>query len=250
MFSISLYSFLRVRDSLILVITGILLLGIGLDGVSRAQNGANLGEAQPSGWPLEANVGLGAPELDNDLSIGAEELDNDFSIGAPGADHIGLAERTRNFGIAQRTINFSIAARTPNRFVAESTPTLAAERTPTLAAERTFNTFEPLLNAIPQEINDATLGIEDELEPDFDDTLIRNSVGNLFRLIEGAFGALLVVGAGIAAIIAGVVGAYKAAFALFVTAIGAFILRAYVSLFFGTDYTSFEAGVGGQAAGF
>src|SRR5262245_23519731 len=39
-------------------------------------------------------------------------------------------------------------------------------------------------------------------EADFDDSLIRMSVGNLFRLIEGAFGALIMVVAGLGAIVA------------------------------------------------
>ncbi len=78
-------------------------------------------------------------------------------------------------------------------------------------------------------------------EAAFDDELIRNSVANLFKLIEGAFGALVMVIAGIMAIIAAAMGAYRAAVSLVVVAIGAFILRALVSLFFGTDFSEFEA---------
>ena len=82
----------------------------------------------------------------------------------------------------------------------------------------------------------ATTIVSENLDVPYDDALIRGSTGNLFAFIEGAFGALLTVVAGIAAIVAAVVGAYKAALALFVVAVGAFILRAYVSLFFGTDF--------------
>lgn len=78
-------------------------------------------------------------------------------------------------------------------------------------------------------------------EAAFDDELIRNSVANLFKLIEGAFGALVMVIAGIMAIIAAAMGAYRAAVSLVVVAIGAFILRALVSLFFGTDFSEFDA---------
>lgn len=78
-------------------------------------------------------------------------------------------------------------------------------------------------------------------EAGFDDELIRGSVGNLFRLIEGAFGALLMVVAGLAAIIAAGLGSYRAAISLLVVAVGSFILRALVSLFFGTDYAGFES---------
>jgi len=76
----------------------------------------------------------------------------------------------------------------------------------------------------------------------FQDTLIRNATGNLFRFIEGAFGALLVVSAGLGAIIAAILGAYRTAFSLLVVAVGAFILRAYVSLFFGTNYPAYDVG--------
>jgi hypothetical protein len=83
----------------------------------------------------------------------------------------------------------------------------------------------------------------ENLDADFDDTLIRNSTGNLFRLIEGAFGALIMVVAGIGAIIAAAVGNYKLAYALIVVAVGAFILRALVSLFFGTNYEAYDVQV-------
>ena len=82
-------------------------------------------------------------------------------------------------------------------------------------------------------------------EADFDDSLIRFSVGNLFKLIEGAFGALIMVVAGLGAIVAAAMGAYRAAVGMLVVAVGAFILRALVSLFFGTDYEASDFGTGG-----
>lgn len=78
-------------------------------------------------------------------------------------------------------------------------------------------------------------------EAGFEDDLIRNSVGNLFKLMEGAFGALIMVVAGLGAIIAASMGAYRAAVGMLVVAVGAFILRALVSLFFGTQYADFES---------
>ncbi len=78
-------------------------------------------------------------------------------------------------------------------------------------------------------------------EAAFEDDLIRNSVGNLFKLVEGAFGALIMVVAGLGAIVAAAMGAYRAAVGMLVVAVGAFILRALVSLFFGSDYVDFEA---------
>ena len=76
-------------------------------------------------------------------------------------------------------------------------------------------------------------------EADFNDELIRNSVGNLFLLIEGAFGALIMVVAGLGAIVASAMGAYRAAVGMLVVAVGAFILRALVSLFFGSEYETY-----------
>lgn len=78
-------------------------------------------------------------------------------------------------------------------------------------------------------------------EAAYDDELVRNSVGNLFKLIEGAFGALIMVVSGLGAIVAAAMGAYRAAVGMLVVAVGAFILRALVSLFFGTDYADYES---------
>ena len=80
-------------------------------------------------------------------------------------------------------------------------------------------------------------------EAAFEDDLIRASVGNLFKLVEGAFGALVMVVAGLGAIIAAAMGAYRAAVGMLVVAVGAFILRALVSLFFGTRYDDYESGL-------
>jgi len=76
--------------------------------------------------------------------------------------------------------------------------------------------------------------------PNYNDTLVRNAVGNLFGLIEGAFGALIMVVSGLGAIVAAAMGAYRAAVGMLVVAVGAFILRALVSLFFGENYTAFN----------
>lgn len=73
---------------------------------------------------------------------------------------------------------------------------------------------------------------QDRLDPDFKEERISNAVCLFFKLIEGAFGALIMVVAGLAAIIAAAMGAYRAAMGMLVVAVGAFILRALVSLFF------------------
>lgn len=95
------------------------------------------------------------------------------------------------------------------------------------------------------EISHAQTGLQD---PNFDDGDIRGAVGLLFELIEGAFGALIMVVAGLGAIVAAAVGAYRAALGMLTVAVGAFILRALVSLFFGTDFDS-PAGGGGGSGG-
>lgn len=78
-------------------------------------------------------------------------------------------------------------------------------------------------------------------QPDYQEDLVREGVGNLFRLIEGAFGALIMVVSGLGAIIAAAMGAYRAAVGMLVVALGAFILRALVSLFFGANYQASDS---------
>lgn len=80
----------------------------------------------------------------------------------------------------------------------------------------------------------------EELEPDYTGTLERFATGNMLRFIEGPFGALVMVGSGLGAILAGAFGAYKAAISLLFVAVGAFILRALVSLFFGGGYDAYS----------
>lgn len=80
----------------------------------------------------------------------------------------------------------------------------------------------------------AAQGLEDLRgpAPDFDPVLIDGAVGSLFQLIEGSFGALVMVVAGLGAIIAAAMGAYRASLGMLVVAVGSFILRSLVSLFF------------------
>lgn len=70
----------------------------------------------------------------------------------------------------------------------------------------------------------------------YDDAGFRVGTGNLFALVEGSFGALVLVVTGIGAIVASSMGQYKAAVSLIVVAVGAFCLRAFISLFFGTNF--------------
>lgn len=72
----------------------------------------------------------------------------------------------------------------------------------------------------------------------------REACGRLLSYIEGGFGALLAAAAGIGAIVAAALGGFKAAWALVVVSVGAFILRAYITLFQGTCTSGF-VGVNG-----
>lgn len=74
----------------------------------------------------------------------------------------------------------------------------------------------------------------------FDERQISAAVGNLFRLVEGSFGALIMVVAGLGAIVAAAMGAYRLAVSMLVVAVGAFILRSLVSIFFGTGYQAYD----------
>ena len=82
--------------------------------------------------------------------------------------------------------------------------------------------------------------------PNFDQSRISDAVSLLFDLIEGAFGALVMVVAGLAAIISAAMGAYRAALGMLVVAVGAFILRSLVSLFFGTFAVSNGTAISGN----
>ncbi len=66
----------------------------------------------------------------------------------------------------------------------------------------------------------------------FNDTRVTNSVNAILTYIEGSFGALIMIAAGLGAIISSAFGQYRAALGLLVVAVGAFILRSLVSTFF------------------
>ena len=67
---------------------------------------------------------------------------------------------------------------------------------------------------------------------EYNDDRIAEAVDIIFRYIQGSFGALVMVCAGIGAIISSAFGGYRAALGLLVVAIGAFILRSLVRTFF------------------
>jgi len=66
----------------------------------------------------------------------------------------------------------------------------------------------------------------------YNDTRIATFTNRVFAYIEGSMGALIMVAAGLGAIISAAFGQYRAALALLVVAVGAFILRSLVATFF------------------
>ena len=66
----------------------------------------------------------------------------------------------------------------------------------------------------------------------YNDARLAESVNAILTYIEGTFGAMVMVTAGIAAILSSAFGQYRAALGLLVVAVGAFILRSLVSTFF------------------
>ena len=67
------------------------------------------------------------------------------------------------------------------------------------------------------------------------DTKLRQVIELVLYFVEGPFGALIMVTAGLGAIVAAAMGSYKAALGLFVVGVGAFILRSLVKIFFGNS---------------
>ncbi len=69
----------------------------------------------------------------------------------------------------------------------------------------------------------------------FDDTLVRNSVGNLLRIIESSFGAFLLWFSGTAAVFAAAKGADRFAVRFAACSVCLFLTRLLVTLFFGNE---------------
>jgi hypothetical protein len=139
-----------------------------------------------------------------------------FDQNPQGIINFGIPEQVFNLGIPEQVFNFGIPEQ-----IANFNPEVAVGVLPE----------QPAIPAADPE----------PLEANYDDSLVRFSVGNLLRFIEGSFGALVMVASGIGAIVAAAFGAYKAAIALLFVAVGAFILRSLVSLFFGTNYEAYSA---------
>jgi hypothetical protein len=66
----------------------------------------------------------------------------------------------------------------------------------------------------------------------YNDTKVANAVNAVLTYLEGSFGALVMAAAGIGSIMSAAFGQYKAAMSLMIVAVGAFILRSFMSTFF------------------
>lgn len=69
----------------------------------------------------------------------------------------------------------------------------------------------------------------------YNDEKIANAVNAVLLYLEGSFGALVMAAAGIGAIMSASFGQYKAALSLMIVAVGAFILRSFMSTFFNDE---------------
>ncbi len=81
----------------------------------------------------------------------------------------------------------------------------------------------------------------------YNEDLIRNGVGTIFRLIEGAFGALVMAASALLALFFVFRKKYRLGGTFVSLALAAFVLRSMVSLFFGYDYTDYSEGDGGSS---
>lgn len=66
----------------------------------------------------------------------------------------------------------------------------------------------------------------------YNDIRVAQFTDRVFAYLEGSMGALIMVAAGLGAVISAAFGQYRAALSLLVVAVGAFILRSLVSTFF------------------
>ena len=73
------------------------------------------------------------------------------------------------------------------------------------------------------------------LELEYNDSRLTDAVNLVLTYIEGSFGAMVMVVAGLAAIISSALGQYKAALGLLIVAVGAFILRSLIGAFFNDE---------------
>ncbi|MGI6525177.1 MAG: hypothetical protein ACOX2O_07825 [Bdellovibrionota bacterium] len=79
---------------------------------------------------------------------------------------------------------------------------------------------------------DATAYVGGSATINYNDVRLSDATNAILTYIEGTFGAMVMVGAGIMAILSSAFGQYRAALGLLVVAVGAFILRSLIGTFF------------------
>lgn len=79
----------------------------------------------------------------------------------------------------------------------------------------------------------------------FNGERMQEAVVRIFQYIEGSFGALVMVAAGLGAILSSAFGQYRAALGCLIVAVGAFILRSVVHTFFNVNDEGSGLGGGG-----
>lgn len=72
----------------------------------------------------------------------------------------------------------------------------------------------------------------DGLEVTYNDIRLSQAVNAILSYLEGTFGALVMVAAGLGAILSAAFGQYRAALGCLIIAVGSFILRSVLSTFF------------------
>lgn len=72
----------------------------------------------------------------------------------------------------------------------------------------------------------------DGLQVTYNDIRISDAVNAVLTYLEGSFGALVMVAAGLGAILSAAFGQYRAALGCLIIAVGSFILRSVLSTFF------------------
>ena len=77
-----------------------------------------------------------------------------------------------------------------------------------------------------------TLSGTGSLQTEYNDARLADAVNAILTYVEGTFGAMVMVAAGVGAILSSAFGQYRAALGLLVVAVGAFILRSLIGTFF------------------
>jgi hypothetical protein len=68
----------------------------------------------------------------------------------------------------------------------------------------------------------------------YNDLKLNEALNNVLYFLEGSLGAGLMLAFGVAAILSSAFGQFRAAIGLLIVAVGAFLIRAYISMFLGS----------------